>query len=452
MSALPTEGLFADKAWHFSPGAFPLDEKLVEDLEKLGHRLAKFNRACNLLYHQSVKGKQPAWIADYLDRGKPADLVALGRHQPFREDLPEVIRPDVILTEEGFTLAELDSVPGGIGLTAWLGGLYAGFGEPIVGGAEGMIGGFREIFPGGTILVSPESATYRPEMQWLADRLNARFGPLQQWQVRDTDAWETVKGGPQRVYRFFELFDLPNLGAAPALIADATAGRVAITPPPKAFLEEKMWFALFWMRPLREFWRRELGERHWLALRHCIPQTWILDPAPLPHHAVIPGLEIQRWEELGDLSQKERGLILKISGYSEFAWGSRGVVMAADVPRDEWRTRIAKALGEFDSHPHILQRFHKGRLVRHPYFDHATGGVRTMEGRVRLCPYYFCANEKTRLGGVLATICPADKKLLHGMSDAILVPCAKGGTPAVPVGIAPGEFMKERVADSHSRE
>ena len=45
-----------------------------------------------------------------------------------------------------------------------------------------------------------------------------------------------------------------------------------------------------------------------------------------------------------------------------------------------------------------------------------------MKGRVRLCPYYFCGVRETKLGGVLATICPADKKLLHGMKDAILAP------------------------------
>ena len=28
-----------------------------------------------------------------------------------------------------------------------------------------------------------------------------------------------------------------------------------------------------------------------------------------------------------------------------------------------------------------------------------------------------------RLGGVLATIVPADKKIVHGMTDAVLVPC-----------------------------
>ena len=101
---------------------------------------------------------------------------------------------------------------------------------------------------------------------------------------------------------------------------------VRVTPPFKPYMEEKMWFALFWLRPLREFWRRELGERHWLKLQKVIPRTWIMDPAPLPHHAVIAGLEINDWRELGTFSQKQRDLILKISGYSELAWGSRGSI------------------------------------------------------------------------------------------------------------------------------
>jgi hypothetical protein len=45
-----------------------------------------------------------------------------------------------------------------------------------------------------------------------------------------------------------------------------------------------------------------------------------------------------------------------------------------------------------------------------------------MKGRVRLCPYYFVEDDRVKLRGALATIVPADKKFLHGMSEAILVP------------------------------
>jgi len=65
--AIPSEGLFAAKDWLISPDAFPISEKFASELEQLGHRLFVFQRACNQLYQLSVRGKQPAWIAQYLD-------------------------------------------------------------------------------------------------------------------------------------------------------------------------------------------------------------------------------------------------------------------------------------------------------------------------------------------------------------------------------------------------
>ena len=408
--ALPEEGLFDGKDWLVSPDPFPVSNAFADELEKLGHRLHLFVRACNQLYFQSVKGKQPRWIAELLDRGKPPELVETTRQ--LREEIPPVIRPDLILTEDGFAISELDSVPGGIGLTAWLSATYAGLGHDILGGGAGMLEGFRSITPGGAdIIVSEESATYRPEMRWLAEQLNTRFTP-EHWRVLDGNrpsdpafAWQPA------VYRFFELFDLPNIPCAAPLQAAAAQGTTRITPPLKPFLEEKLWFALFWLRPLREFWRRELSERHFLALQKAIPYTWLVDPTPLPPYAVLPGLEVHDWNEVAAFSQKERELILKISGFSELAWGSRGVHVASDLPQPEWRAVLESALACYQTRPYILQRFRKGRLVSQPYVD-TQGTARELHGRVRLCPYYFLAEG----------ICPADKKLLHGMRDASLVP------------------------------
>lgn len=424
--AFPAEGLFAAKEWLLSPHAFGLEEAFVEELEKLGYRLHLFQRACNRLYQLSVSGKQPAWIAAYLDAGKPPELVALGRERRLRDEIARVIRPDVIPTENGFTIAELDTVPGGIGLTAWLNQTYAALGEDVVGGATGMIDGFRTVFPGGDIVISEEASTYRPEMEWMAEQLN-RDEPGG-WRVVGPDAAAVaptlagVDGQPANFYRFFEHFDLANVSAAPSLMTAVREGRANVTPPFKPYLEEKMWFALFWMQPLREYWRRELGERHWLKLQKVIPYTWILDPEPLPHQAVIAGLEINDWRELGAFSQRRRELILKISGFSELAWGSRGVDLAQDLSHAEWLGAVERALERFPTNPMLLQRFHKGRLVEHPYFDPETGRIETLRGRVRLCPYYFLIDGKAKLSGVLATVCPADKKLLHGMKDAVIVP------------------------------
>ena len=174
-AAYPKEGLFAEKEWLLSPDAFPIDRKSLADLEQLGHRLFVFQRACNQLYQLSVKGKQPEWVARYLDAGKPKDLIEFSRRKEIRDDLPRVIRPDLILTEKGYIIAEIDSVPGGIGLTGWLNQTYSSFDNDIIGGANGMLEGFRAVVPNGAdIVISQESATYRPEIEWLAARLNQR--------------------------------------------------------------------------------------------------------------------------------------------------------------------------------------------------------------------------------------------------------------------------------------
>jgi hypothetical protein len=424
-SRLPPGGLFAGQDWRVAMRPFPLGPELTADLESLGRVLLQFYRAVNLLYRQSVAGKQPAWVARWLDLGKPRGLLELQRQPALKQEWPRVIRPDLLLTDQGVAITELDAVPGGIGLTAWLQQTYAALGEPVLGGADGMARGFAGIF--GTahrvrVLVSAEAATYRPEMEWLVAHLNqveARF---------QVDGVETVTWQDgDAIYRFFELFDLDNVPVAAGLFAAALARRIRLTPPPKAFFEEKALFALLWNRRLRGFWRQELGERFYERLRRLVPYTWVLDPTPLPPHAAVPELNLTDWQQLKTLSQRERELILKVSGFSEHAWGARGVFLGSDLSTAEWSAAVDTALAAFERSPYVLQRYARPKVVTAEWFDFARQQVQPMPARVRLCPYYFVTGDgdtaRAELGGVLATICPAEKKLIHGMSEAVLAPC-----------------------------
>ena len=412
---LPQDGLFAGHEWRMPVEAFPLEEKFSRDLKQLGRVLHQFYCAADLLYRHSVAGKQPAWVAEWLENGKAASVIERQRDEAFKTALPRVIRPDILLTENGWHITELDSVPGGIGLTGWLNATYPN----ALGGSNGMTEGFASIFKEkGSVhlMVSQESATYRPEMEWLATQLGPRFS------VCEPDESHLADG--DSAYRFFELFDLPNIPRVEALLDRAIEGDIHLTAPPKTHLEEKMLFALFWNRNLREFWQRELGGKFMRLLENVIPQTWLIDPAPLPPHAAIPGLELTDWRQLADLSQKQRHLILKLSGFNERACGARSVRFGADLPHNEWATAVHEAIDHFETTPWILQRYEKPRTVQHAWFDFDRNELIPMKGRARLCPYYFVQGENdVNLGGVLATICPNDKKIIHGMKDAILAPC-----------------------------
>ena len=417
--SLPEGGLFKGHDWRIAPELFQLEPKFAKELDTLGRVLLQFYKAADLLYRQSVNGKQPTWVCEWLDQGKPASLIELQRHPQFKTSLPKVIRPDILLTDDGWQITELDSVPGGIGLTAWLNQTYGNQAD-VIGGPAGMIDGFTKIFGDARnvhLMVSEESATYRPEMEWLAEQIGPHFS------VRDSD-YSGIKEGDS-LYRFFELFDLENIESAHQIFKLSCSDLINITAPPKSYLEEKMLFALFWNRNLQSFWQRELGGRFVERMENIIPNTWLIDPAPLPPQGAFPGLNLTHWRQLSGLSQKDRQLVLKLSGFNANAWGARSVRLGSDMPQREWAAAVNEAIAGFGKSPWILQHYHKPRRMDHEWFDFDNQKLVTMSGRVRLCPYYFVHGDSDiNLGGVLATICPADKKIIHGMRDAILTSCA----------------------------
>ena len=437
----------AAPSWRVSPEPYYLSSEEILFFEDLGCHLLKFYAVLNSLYADSVKGKIPSWFAQYLDAGKPDDLVAYSRMKRIRGDLPGIIRPDIMVTEKGFSITELDSVPGGFGLTARLMDLYSSMDEMMVGMSEGgipeafykmaeSVSGEKSCVV--AIIVSDEANDYWDEMSSLAQHLNDNGFPVfalrpQELIFREEGLFFKKNNNEVKIdvlYRFFELFDLKNIPKAELIMYSCKKGRVKITPPFKPYLEEKLAFSLFKHPVLTSLWEKGLGRETFSTLSHLIPETWTLDSREIPEYAVIPGLDIggklvQNWKELFPLTQKERELVIKPSGFSPESWGSRGVVIGHDVSAEVWKKTLEDSLAKFPGGSSVLQVFHKGRRVRVRYRDSFTDSIVEMESRVRLTPYYFLIDGSAQLTGILATLCPHDKKKIHGMSDAVLIPCAK---------------------------
>ena len=148
-SELASHPLFEDKTWQLSPDAWPITAEQRAHLDGIGAACLEFHQALETLYLRSAAGKNllrnkplvAPWVAEYLDRGKPAALIDIARSPQNRGRFPTVLRPDLLVTDEGFVMTELDSVPGGIGLTAFLNRLYAPEGG-VIGEADLMIQGF----------------------------------------------------------------------------------------------------------------------------------------------------------------------------------------------------------------------------------------------------------------------------------------------------------------------
>ncbi len=453
--ALSETPLFESKTWRLSPEAWPLSQKQLAELEKIGGYLHEFAQALERLYLRSALGKkilrnrplEVPWVAEYYERGKPANLIAHMRAGKVQHTFPVVIRPDLLIVEDGFALTEIDSVPGGIGLTDFLNKLYGGAEEGIVGGdamAEDFYAALAELAPGKAdplvaILVSDESSTYRPEMERLAAVLRAKGRRVYCRECADLMAMGEafcidVDGSPEEVdivYRFWELYDSASVPLMEPLLKAVEEGRLVVTPPMRTFQEEKLSLALLHHHLLRDYWAETLSPAALAWLVKSVPKSWIMDPAPLPPGAVLDGptlsgRPIHDWRELKNASQKERDLILKISGFDENAWGARGVLLGSDASRGEWAQGLSEALARAEKVLHIAMEYRKPMRLAHPVYPEGGGEPVPMQGRVRLCPYYFVRGGAARLSGVLATICPADKKIIHGMRDAALLPCRMG--------------------------
>lgn len=447
--------LFDGKTWQLSPTAFPLDIVEMKALDRIGQASLEFHRALGNLYHRSATGKnilrnkklEAPWIADYYDRGKPEVLRRFNRSEKRKGEFPPVFRPDLLLTEEGFALTEFDSVPGGIGLTAFLNRLYGEGDAKVIGRDDGMIAGFYDAVrsvapeinhPAIAIVVSEESAVYRPEMEWLAEQLRGKgkrvfcLGPEDLIPLGGALFFD-LEGNPEKIdiiYRFFELHDLDNLPATEYLLEAWENEEVEITPSLRTIFEEKLSLALFHHHLLQDYWKENLSKKSHQTLAKIIPQSWIVDPQPLPPGAVyvgpiVGGQPINDWRNLIEASQKERDLILKISGFDPSAEGARSVIYGRDSSKEEWQAGIEEAISMSQTHLYIVQEYHKPIRRSHRLYD-ATGQLEEGDGRLRLCPYYFRKNDEVTLSGVLATFCPADKKIIHGMKDAAMLPCRKG--------------------------
>ena len=199
---------------HFAR-AVSLGENLAKEIESLGRVLLQFYRAVNLLYRKSVEGKQPEWVARWLDLGKPRELIELQRSPAFKNEIPRVIRPDILLDGKWFQhhgtgfrsrrhrtdgVAEPDLFQCGL----------AGEG-PIIGGADGMIARIRTHFwRRRRTSISSFPKRRRPTgRKW-----NGSPGKSKNSEFKvQIQNFEGFTDG-DAVYRFFELFDLPNVANA----------------------------------------------------------------------------------------------------------------------------------------------------------------------------------------------------------------------------------------------
>lgn len=417
-------------SFRIGPTPYLISPQRADELQKMGMHLKDFYIAMDELYRLSKIGNVPGFIARYLDAGKPSWLVELAQAEAFHGQVPHIIRPDLLLTAEGWRVTELDSVPGSMGLLSFFEQVYAAW--PLVGAGQTATAMARALTDfmspneQAAIVISDECSGYRAETTWLSRRWHdaGLFIPtLNPERLQIQNGRVSYQGQRlQLIYRFFELFDIDNIPGAKELLHLGAVGKMKITPPPKPHLEEKMWFAWLHHPELQAEWKQLLGHESLAYLQELIPPTWLLCRDP----RAFAGGPLGSLAQLRQTSRRSRPFVLKPSGFSPLAWGGHGFSRGKDYTTGRWARTIDDYLALDSTSPYIIQSYLQSEPQIVEHYQHSSESINSFEGKLRLCPYYFLHDEQVTLSGALATLVPLSKPIIHGMTDAVMVPTAVG--------------------------
>jgi hypothetical protein len=88
------------------------------------------------------------------------------------------------------------------------------------------------------------------------------------------------------------------------LLFDCMPDQIRLVAGGEAHVASPLELALLHLPALRPFWSQELRQQHFEALKTIVPQAWLLDTAAMPPGAVMQGLGVSSWEQLGSIRGK----------------------------------------------------------------------------------------------------------------------------------------------------
>lgn len=377
---------------------FRLDEAEHQELERLCTEVADYVAASDELYAGDEEAKA------LLDRGKPELFTAP------RDSRYLFLRPDLIITDEGFKICEIETSPFGLGLAHALNESYRSIGHETVVNGE-LEGHLADNLPArGLIVDSEKTKAYRGQLQYTAEKVFS--SDERNWDVKSvSEARGDDSDSRDPIYRAFYLKEYDTDEEVRQLIEEGELAERDWLPSLTPHIEEKALMALIWDKRWETFFAQALGQASCEYLRTVIPKTLVVGEE---QHFTggLPG-GVTSVEEMAELSASKRALVLKSSGYDEAGSWSEGVAFLGKLSRKKAQEALGQAVAKSDG-LQIIQEFHKGKKVPVSYEE--DGAKHTDEVRIRLTPYADPAS-----GKVVAAKATGRSKtdFIHASSDSV---------------------------------
>lgn len=359
-----------------------------QEVLRIGRDVVDYMHAADELYRSESD------VKELLDRGKPKIL------QQVRQAKYLFVRPDLLITKQGFSICEIETSPFGLGLAELLNRAYrtAGF-NTMVG--EGALSGFLvDNTPSqGIIVYSYRVSSFAGQLQFLANEILS--GGNREWKVESADS--VIGKNNTNIYRAFYQYEYLNDLFVNKLVQTLLeSGEDTVVPSFTPHMEEKALLSLIWDRRWEQFFRRQLGVPTFEHLREVIPPTWIVGQEQF---SVLdfPGAVLSL-EELANLSKSRRGFVLKKSGFGDGSSWGESVNFLQEKSSAKARDLVVRAQRESES-LYIVQEF-RGSVERPMIYENDKHTLEQMRARVRLTPYFsMVSGSEGQLVAIKATGC-----------------------------------------------
>ena len=383
-----------------SPEPLNLSDSQKKEITGIGTDISAYYMAVDALYRSDER------VRDLLNTGKP---------EMFLGDRPAdylFIRPDLVITPQGFSICEVETSPFGLALAEVLNRGYVGAGfETMVD--DGTLPKYVQANTpvDGRIIYSNKTKAYAGQMSYLAEHVFS--GENRDWQSDLVN--DHTSSDSQNIYRGFYLSEAMKDPHVNMLLQNQMHQDGTLLPSPTPHLEEKANLALIWDRRFDAYFRQEIGPGAVTHLRHVVPPSWIVGQ----EEHFMPGLPdgISSSTGLALLSKSKRAFVLKHSGFGENSSWAEGVTFLHEKSSEKAGAALAQSSID-TSGLHIVQEFRRGMKIPMEYIAQ-DGTHSAMAARVRLTPYFsYVPGQEGRLVAMKATGCE-NTDFIHASSASI---------------------------------
>lgn len=384
--------------FNVSPQPLNLSETEVSQVVQIGADVTAFMASCEQLYRSEAE------IQDILDCGKPSNLRGVSDPSYL------FVRPDLLITDEGLSICEIETSPFGLALADLLNSAYRSVNFQTLVSPE-VLKDFlvKNTADRGRVVYSQNTSAYEGQLSYIAEKLLSGDG--RKWEASPVDQVTGSQSG--YFYRGFYLYESTDNLFINNFAANTPGDR--ITPSLTPYMEEKALMALLWDKRWVQHFVSTLGQEAVDRLRVHIPPTWIVGREDFFDDPLGRGFSSST--ELAAIPKPKRKFVFKKSGFGHGSSWAEGVKFLHEESGVQ-SERILKAAQSDTTSLYVIQEFREGS-EREMEFEDKSGNFKPMRARIRLTPYFsMVPDSRGQLLAVKATGCE-DTNYIHASTVSI---------------------------------